>query len=166
MSRDRWEHHTDNLATYRYMRDERQDVTMTCGRVLSTNHSEIMPAFKWLTARPAVTAGLESDVQPRQRLCFIILSHFLALNSQVACGTNKHPLPASNYKAHVLLIKNHYYGWWLATRMNWSKYQVYIHIIRNIFYYFIQAAQYQQAIRLRDGRLVHHSTRRFTTQWE
>ena len=87
------------------MRDERRDVTMTCGRVLSTNHSEIMSAFKWLAARQAVTAGLESNVQPRQLLCFIIFSRFLALNSQLARVTNKHPLPASNYKAHVFFYK-------------------------------------------------------------
>ena len=40
----------------------------------------------------------------RQPLCFIIFSRFLALNSQVVCVTNKHPLPASSYKAHVYII--------------------------------------------------------------
>ena len=65
-----------------------------------------MLAFKWLTSQPAVTAGLESDIQPRRLLCFIIFSRFLVLNSQVACVTNKHPLSQSSYKmnkAHVLL---------------------------------------------------------------
>ena len=76
-----------------------------------------------------IDSSTSSDSRPRIRrstktaelLCFIIFSRFLALNSQVGCGTNTHPLPASNYKAHVLLIKNHYYGWWLATRMNCTK---------------------------------------------
>ena len=40
----------------------------------------------------------------RQLLCFIILSRFLALNSQAVCVTNKHPLPASSYEAHVYII--------------------------------------------------------------
>ena len=52
-----------------------------------------------------MTAGLESNVQPRQLLCFIIFSCFLALNSQLARVTSKHPLPASNYKAHVFFDK-------------------------------------------------------------
>ena len=55
-------------------------------------------AFKWLTAQPAVTACIWSDVQPDSR-CVL-----LALNSQVVCVTNKHPLPASSYKAHVYII--------------------------------------------------------------
>ena len=40
----------------------------------------------------------------RQPLCFIIFLRFLALNSQVVCVTNKHPLPASSYEAHVYII--------------------------------------------------------------
>ena len=40
----------------------------------------------------------------RQPLCFIILSRFLALSSQVVCVTNKHPLPASSCEAHVYII--------------------------------------------------------------
>ena len=40
----------------------------------------------------------------RQLLCFIIFSRFLALNSQVVCLTNKHPLSASSYEAHVYII--------------------------------------------------------------
>ena len=40
----------------------------------------------------------------RQPLCFIIFSRFLALNSQVVCVINKHPLPASSYEAHVYII--------------------------------------------------------------
>ena len=40
----------------------------------------------------------------RQPLCFIIFSGFLALYSQVVCVTNKHPLPASSYEAHVYII--------------------------------------------------------------
>ena len=39
-----------------------------------------------------------------QPLCFILFSCFLALNSQVVCVTNKHPLPASSYEAHVHII--------------------------------------------------------------
>ena len=35
---------------------------------------------------------------------FIIFSRFLALNSQDVCVTNKHPLPASSYEAHVYII--------------------------------------------------------------
>ena len=41
----------------------------------------------------------------RQPLCFIIFSRFLALNSQAVCVTNKHPLPASSYEAHVYIIE-------------------------------------------------------------
>ena len=40
----------------------------------------------------------------RQSLGFIVFSRFLALNSQAVCVTNKHPLPASSYEAHVYII--------------------------------------------------------------
>ena len=109
-----------NLATYRYMCGERRDVTMTCGRVFSTNHSE--PTNDWQLNQQ----WQHVYDQMFDKTVDVFYYTFTLLGAKQSSCVCHQQAPFTGVKLwgplYILLIQNYYYGWWLAPCINWPKY--------------------------------------------